>query len=222
MRIQEHLFQGFFGIKTKKDALKYYKEKEPKLLDIDKKLDGAIEAFQKKKSHHKQKILAYNAFLQKIDAESWHKLATEIKKLEGMFDEDERANDYEKKEIEYIKDELKHITKGEDDTELKNVEREMSDDTSELLTIVDNTGTLWEQQLGIAEKGDEVLKNTLLHTQLDTIFHEENHLISREEILLKNIDLKLGILLRKTTLKLRELERTTDMNMQYREIRHIR
>jgi len=222
MRIQEHIFQGFFGNKTKKDALKYYKEKEPKLLDNDKRLDEAIEEFQKKNSHHKKKVLAYNAFLQKKDQASLNALITEIKKLEGMFDEDEKSNDLERHQIEHIHGEIKKNNKDEDDTELKNIEREMMDDLTEIESLIDNTGNLWEKQIDIAERAGEILRDQQLQAQLDTLFKEESQIIAHEEVLLKNIDLKLGVLLRKTTLKLKDLEKTDDMNMQYREIKHIR
>ncbi len=223
MRIQEHLFQGFFGIKKKKDSLKYHKQKENTLLEIDTQLDDAIESHQKKTSNHRKKVLNYARFMQKHDEESWTPLKEEILKLKGAFDEDELANDQERRKISKIVSEIKAIQKEEEDSELKNTEREMADGLHELESLLEEIGTIWEEQLKIADMETQtVLSTSTIQERLNTILQEENRITGREEHILKEVDLKLGILLRKTTLKLRDLEKTKDMNMQYREIRHIR
>ncbi|MFA5797548.1 MAG: hypothetical protein WC916_05975 [Candidatus Woesearchaeota archaeon] len=223
MRIQEHLFQGFFGVKKKKDSLKYHKQKENTLLEIDKQLDEAIESHQKKASNHRKKVLSYTRFIQKHDEESWKPLKEEILKLKGAFDEDELANNQERRKISKIVSEIKTIQKEDEDSELKNTEREMADGLHELESLLEEIGTIWEEQLKIADMETQtILSTSTIQERLNTILQEENRITSREEHILKEVDLKLGILLRKTTLKLRDLEKTKDMNIEYREIKHIR
>jgi len=59
MRIQEHIYQGFFGLKKKQDAGKYYHERIDKLKGVDKELDEVIEEFQKVLANHNNKIRSY-------------------------------------------------------------------------------------------------------------------------------------------------------------------
>ena len=97
MRIQEHLFQGYFGIKKKQDSEKYYNQRVGKLKGLDADLDKGIENFKTILENHRKKLDAYFAFLKNMDKISLEALKLEIKRLEGMFDIDEVANDSEER-----------------------------------------------------------------------------------------------------------------------------
>lgn len=222
MRIQEHLFQGFFGIKTKKDSAKYYSERVNKLRGLDADLDNCISEFQKILENHTKKINAYNTFLKDLSVDSFKKVKNEVMKLEGMFDEDELANESERRYIVKMEDLLTDMTKNEENTELTQIEKDTMRDLKELLRMIENIKPLWEKQLEFMKQDNEYTMSKEGIKELTEIFKEEASLLKIEESLLKKIDLKTGNILRKTTLKMRDLEKTKDMNMTYREIRHIR
>ena len=82
---------------------------------------------------------------------------------------------------------------------------------------------LWQQQIDFIEKNDEEILESRENIKiLSDILKEEDDILKMEESLLRKIDLKTGAILRKTTLKERDIERTKDMDMSYREIKHIR
>ena len=222
MRIQEHLFQGFFGLKTKKDSAKYYGERVDKLRGLDTNLDDCISEFQKILENHKKKITAYDTFLKELSVDSFKKVKSEVMKLEGMFDEDELANESERRYIVKIENILNEMMKNEENTELSQMEKDTTQDLKELFRMIESIKPMWERQLEFMKQDDDYKLSKAGIKELTDIFKEESNLLKIEESLLKKIDLKTGNILRKTTLKLRELEKTKDMNMRYREIRHIR
>lgn len=222
MRIQEHLFQGFFGIKTKKDSAKYYNERVNKLRGLDADLDKCISEFQKILENHTKKINAYDAFLKDLSVDSFKKVKNEVMKLEGMFDEDELANESERRYIIKMEDLLTDMTKNEENTDLTQIEKDAMQDLKELLRMIENIKPVWEKQLEFMKRDNEYTMGKAGIRELTEIFKEEASLFRMEEALLKKIDLKAGNILRKTTLKMRDLEKTKDMNMKYREIKHIR
>jgi hypothetical protein len=221
MRIQEHLFQGFFGNVKKEDSAKYYKKRVEKLKGLDTDLDHSIGEFEKILENHKTKIKAYEGFLKKLDKESWNNTITEINKLKGMFDEDELSNQSEKRYVMRIEDILKELTGNENSIDVKSIEQDTLNDLKELLRLIENIKPVWEEQLNFVEKNPDMSIKENIHV-LTEIFKHEDNLLKMEENLLKKIDLKTGNILRKTTLKLRDLEKTNDMNMNYRQIKHIR
>jgi hypothetical protein len=223
MRIQEHLYQGFFGIAKKKDAAKYYAERMSKLKGLDDDLDKDIEEFKKILSNHRTKLDAYYNFLNKLDKESLRQLKQQIKTLEGMFDPDENANRREKKYTLRVKNIISDLLKNEENSELDALEKEVIDDLNHLNALLDSISPLWEEQLAFVRKNeDEILANKNHVQVISDILKEEGDILRMEESLLKKIDLKTGAILRKTSLKMRDLEKTKDMNMNYREIKHIR
>jgi hypothetical protein len=222
MRIQEHLFQGFFGIKTKKDSAKYYSERVNKLRGLDADLDNCISEFQKILANHTQKVNAYNEFLKDLSHESFKRVKNEVMKLEGMFDEDELSNESERRYVSKIENVLTDMTKNEENTELSQIEKDTMQDLKELFRMIEKMKPVWEKQLEFMKQDDDHIFSKDGIKELTEIFKEESNLLKMEEALLKKIDLKTGNILRKTTLKMRDLEKTKDMNMRYREIRHIR
>jgi hypothetical protein len=223
MRVDEHLFQGFFGINKKQDSAKYYHERVDKLKGLDSDLDKCIDEFQKVLVNHNKKITAYHYFLTRIDKPSLQSVMDEINKLEGMFDDDEIANDTTRRYALKIEEILKILTKNEECIELQSIEQDTMSDLKELHRMIASIKPLWEQQLEFVKKNDEeILTNKNNIKILTDIFKEESDIMKMEESLLKKIDLKTGNILRKTTLKLRGIEETKDMNMNYRDIKHIR
>ena len=112
--------------------------------------------------------------------------------------------------------------KNEENTELSQMEKDTTQDLKELFRMIESIKPMWERQLEFMKQDDDYKLSKAGIKELTDIFKEESNLLKIEESLLKKIDLKTGNILRKTTLKLRELEKTKDMNMRYREIRHIR
>lgn len=223
MRVQEHLFQGFFGINKKKDAGKYYHERVDKLKGIDNVLDSGIEQFQKILSNHNRKLSAYYEFLKKFDKESLQALREEIKHLEGMFDVDDVANREEERYMVKIENVLKELIANEESNELSGMEKDVVQDLKSLQQLLASIGPLWQQQIEFIKKNDEEIFGSKPNIKvLSDVFKEEGDIMLMEESLLKKIDLKSGAILRKTTLKMRGIEKTKDMNMEYRQIQHIR
>jgi len=140
-----------------------------------------------------------------------------------MFDQDEIANDSEQKCCLKGIDTLKDLTKSEDSTELGQMEQETINDLNELMHMLKSIEPLWQQQIDFIEKNDEEILESRENIKiLSDILKEEDDILKMEESLLRKIDLKTGAILRKTTLKERDIERTKDMDMSYREIKHIR
>lgn len=222
MRIQEHLFQGFFGIKKKEDSAKYYSQRMNKLKGLDDDLDRCISEFQKILKNHSKKIAAYDTFLKDLSADSFKKVKNEVMKLEGMFDEDELSNESEKRYISKMEDVLTDLINNEENTELSQIQKDTMQDLKELLRMIESIKPLWEKQLEFMKKDSEYTMSNAGIKELTNIFKEEANILRMEEALLKKIDLKTGNILRKTTLKMRDLEKTKNMNMTYREIKHIR
>jgi hypothetical protein len=223
MRIQEHIFQGYFGFKNKQDSAKYYNQRVSKLKGLDADLDKGIENFLTILENHKKKIDAYFLFLKNLDKESLARLKDEINKLKGMFDVDEIANDSEGRHVLRIENILKDLIANEENAELNNMEKEAAEDVKSLHSLIESIGPLWEAQLEFVDKNDDLIiadKNNI--RIIGDIFKEESNILRVEENLLKKIDLKTGAILRKTNLKMRDVERTKDMDMAYREIKHIR
>jgi len=209
-------------LKTKKDSAKYYGERVDKLRGLDTNLDDCISEFQKILENHKKKITAYDTFLKELSVDSFKKVKSEVMKLEGMFDEDELANESERRYIVKIENILNEMMKNEENTELSQMEKDTTQDLKELFRMIESIKPMWERQLEFMKQDDDYKLSKAGIKELTDIFKEESNLLKIEESLLKKIDLKTGNILRKTTLKLRELEKTKDMNMRYREIRHIR
>lgn len=223
MRIQEHLFQGYFGIKKKQDSAKYYNERVSKLRGLDNDLDRGIENFHTILENHKKKLNAYFEFLKKMDKPSLDNLRQEIKRLEGMFEIDETANERENRYVLKIEDVVKELLKNEENTDLNALEKDVIEDVISLHTLIESIGPLWKAQLEFLEKNDdEILDSKENIKVLSDILKEESDILRVEENLLKKIDLKTGAILRKTTLKMRDVEKTKDMNINYRQIEHIR
>lgn len=209
-------------MKTKKDSAKYYTERVNKLRGLDTNLDNCISEFQKILENHKKKIIAYDEFLKELSVDSFNKVKREVIKLEGMFDEDELANESERRYIVKIENILIDMTKNEENTELSQIEKDTMQDLKELSRMIENIKPVWEKQLEFMKQDNEYIISKEGIRELTEIFKEESNLLKMEEALLKKVDLKTGNILRKTTLKMRDLEKTKDMNMTYREIRHIR
>ncbi|GIU70190.1 MAG: hypothetical protein KatS3mg002_1426 [Candidatus Woesearchaeota archaeon] len=222
MRIQEHLFQGFFGIKKKKDSAKYYSERIDKLKGISSELDNCISEFQKILNSHKKKISLYNKFLDNPDDYNYQKIKNEIKKLENMFDEGEISQETEKKHAYKIEKILTELINNEENIDIATLQRETLSDIKELMKLLENIKPLWEQQIDTISMDGENIINKEKIKKLTEIFKEESKILIIEEDLLKKIELKTSNILRKTNLKFRDIEKTKDMNIRYREIRHIR
>jgi hypothetical protein len=223
MRIQEHLYQGFFGLKKKQDASKYYHERVEKLKGFDKNLDTIITAFQQVLHNHTNKLNNYHEFLKKPNKDTLQIVRKEIEKLEGMFDEDELANNKEQKYALKGIDELKEVLKNEESLELGQLEKESISDLNELLKLLKSIEPVWQAQIDLIKHNDEeILKDNNNIKILSDILKEEGDILRMEETLLKKIDLKTGTILRKTTLKERDIDKTRDMGMNYREVKHVR
>ncbi len=223
MRIQEHLYQGFFGLKKKEDASKYYHERVDKLRGFDKDLDTIIEAFQKVLDNHTNKLKNYHEFLKKPNKETFRAVRKEIEKLEGMFDEDELANDKEQKYALKGITELKEVLKNEESSELGQLEKESIADLNELLRLLKSVEPVWQSQIDFIKQNDEQILTDQKNIKiLSDILKEEGDILRMEESLLRKIDLKTGTILRKTTLKERDIDKTKAMGMEYREVKHVR
>jgi hypothetical protein len=223
MRIQEHIYQGFFGLKKKQDAIKYYHERVDNLKGFDKDLDMIIEAFQQILANHTNKLNNYHKFLEKPNSERFQAVRKEIEKLEGMFDEDEVANNKGQKYVIKGINELERLTKNEECVELGQLERESISDLKELSRLLRSIEPVWQAQIEFIKKNDEeILGDTNNLRILSDILKEEGDILKMEESLLRKIDLKTGTILRKTTLKERDIDRTKDMDMKYRELKYIR
>jgi hypothetical protein len=223
MRIQEHIYQGFFGLKKKQDAGKYYHERIGKLKGVDTELDKVIEEFQKVLVNHNNKIKNYYEFLKKPGKDTFKGVRQEIEKLEGMFDQDEMANDTEQRCCLKGIDTLKELTKSEDSTELGQLEQDTIADLNELMHMLKSVEPLWQKQIDFIKKSDEEILASKENIQiLSDVLKEEDDVLKMEESLLRKVDLKTGALLRKTTLKERDIDRTSDMDMLYRDIKHVR
>ncbi|MGV8141030.1 MAG: hypothetical protein ACP5NW_01160 [Candidatus Woesearchaeota archaeon] len=223
MRIQEHIYQGFFGLKKKKDAIKYYHERVDALKGFDKDLDTIIDAFQQILSNHNAKLKNYHEFLKKPNTNTFNSVRIEIKKLEGMFDEDELANNKGQKYVLKSIDSLERVSTNEESAELGQLERESINDLKELLRLLKSIGPVWQAQIDFIKQNDEeILSDTNNIRILSDILKEEGDILKMEESILRKIDLKTGTILRKTTLKERDIDRTRDMDMKYRELKYIR
>jgi hypothetical protein len=223
MRIQEHIYQGFFGVNKKQDAGKYYHERVEKLKGFDKDLDIIIEAFQNILSNHNTKLNAYQKFLDNMNSNTFQNVRLEIEKLEGMYDEDELANDKERKYVFKNRDILNSLAKNEESTELGQLEQESITDLNELLRLLQAIEPVWQAQIDfIKNNNNDVFKDAFKIKELSMILKKEGEILKMEEILLRKIDLKTGSILRKTTLKERGIEKTKDMDMSYRELKYIR
>jgi len=210
-------------MKNKQDSEKYYNERVSKLKGLDSDLDKGIEDFKSILENHKKKLDAYFLFLKNMDRTSLSKLRAEIKRLEGMFDVDELANDDEERHVIKIEGILKDLATNEENTELDNMEKDVIEDIKALHNLIQSIGPLWEAQLEFIKKNDEeIIGNKENIKVIGDVFREESDVLRVEENLLRKIDLKTGAILRKTTLKMRDVEKTKDMNMAYREIKHIR
>jgi len=222
MRVQEHLFQGFFGLKKKQDAGKYYHEHLEKLKGLDGDIDAVIGSFQKVLLNHDKKLKSYSEFLAKPNADTFRNVRLEIEKLEGMFDEDELANDREQRYV--LKDitALKELAKEEDASDLGQLEHDNIVDLNELSRMLRTIEPIWQAQIDFTKKSDkEALSNENIQI-LSRILKEEGDILRMEETLLKRIDMKTGALMRKTELKEQSIKGTKDMGMEYREIRRIK
>ena len=223
MRIQEHIFQGYFGIKKKQDSEKYYNDRVSKLRGLDSDLDRGIENFKIILENHKKKLNAYFDFLKKMDSQSLNVLRNHIKVLQGMFDVDEVAYDSEHRYVLKIETILKDLIDNEESSDIGMMEKDVMHDVKSLHSLIESIGPLWQQQLEFIKKNDdEILGDKINIKVLSDILKEESDILRVEETLLRKIDLKTGAILRKTTLKMRDIEKTKDMNMNYREIKHIR
>lgn len=224
MRIQEHLFQGFFGIKKKQDSAKYYSKRVEKLKGLDVDLDNCIEEFQKVLNNHNKKIESYELFLKNLDKESLEKFKNQVLKLETVFDDDELSVESEKRYITKMENILSELIKNEENNEMSQIQNETLMDLKELSKMIESIKPLWEEQIELVKNEiiskDKISKDTI--QKLTEVFKKESNLLHIENTLLKKIDLKTSNLLRKTTLKLKNLEKTDNMNMRYREIKHIR
>jgi hypothetical protein len=222
MRVQEHIYQGFFGLNKKKDAGKYYHERLEKLKGLDKDMDTVIESFQKVLSNHDKKLKSYNDFLAKPSRDTFKVVRSEIAKLEGMFDEDELANDKEQKYVLKGIDELKEMVKTEEAADLGQIEHDNVSDLNELMRLLKAIEPVWQAQIDFIKKNDEeILSNSNIRI-LSDILREEGGILKMEEALLRRIDMKTGALIRKTELKDQSISSVKDMNMEYREIRRIK
>jgi hypothetical protein len=223
MRIQEHIYQGFFGLNKKKDASKYYSERVDKLKGFDKGLDTIIESFQGILNNHTVKLNNYQEFLKKPNKDTFKNVRSEIEKLEGMFDEDELANDKEQRYVLKGIDELKKLIDNEESSELGQLEKESVADLNELIKLLKAIEPVWQAQIDFIKQNDEMILGDVTNIKiLSDILKEEGDILRMEESTLRKIDLKTGIILRKATLMERDIERTKNMDMNYREVKHVR
>jgi hypothetical protein len=223
MRIQEHLYQGFFGIKKKQDAAKYYKERVEKINSLDKKIDSVIDSYQKLLSNHNSKREKCLKFVQNPTLNNLKIARIEVEKLEGMFDEDELANNSEQDHVKAMLSEVKQLSKTEESEEMKILESDLTSELEDLLRVLKSLEPVWQNQIDFIKRSDDaiMIEKTSI-SKLGVIIATEDSILKREEELLRKIDLKIGAMLRKTDLKEQSIEKTADMNMRYREIRHIR
>jgi hypothetical protein len=224
MRIQEHIYQGFFGIKKERRCCKkYYHTRVEKLKGFDKDLDAIITDFQKILLNHNTKLKTYQDFLANPSKEGFQAVFREIEKLEGMFDEDELANNREQKHTLKNIDVLKKLSDDEESSELVQLEKESVADLEELSSLLEAIEPVWQNQIDFIKNNSvNSYNDSNVLKALNDILQKEGRIMRMEESLLRKIDLKTGSILRKTTLKERGIEKTRDMNMQYREIKHIR
>ena len=223
MRVQEHLFQGFFGLKTKKDSLKFYRECVEKLKYADLKLDECINEFQTIVNDHKKNLNQYDNFIKHPSKITLNILKKELETLEGITNKDKQTNAQEEKHILQIKSKIEEISKTEESPDLKDIEKEIITDLDELDKLLNNIEGLWAVQLAFVEKEDELILRDVINIKvLGDILKEESDILNMEEQLLRKIDLKLGNVLRKTTLKLRGIEEEKNSSTEYKEIKHIR
>ena len=223
MRIQEHIYQGFFGLKKKQDAGKYYHERVEKLKGFDSNLDAILKAFQHLLAGHSSKLNNYHEFLIKPNKETLHAVRKEIEKLEGMFDKDDLDNDTEKKYTLKSIDIIQNIAKNEDSLELGQIEKESINDLNELLKLLKSIEPVWQSQIDFIKRNDEEILGNIENIKiLSDILKEEGDIMRMEESLLRKIDTKTGSLLRRTTLKENDIKKTEDMDMTYREIKYVR
>ncbi|HYD03436.1 MAG TPA: hypothetical protein VEC16_04005 [Alphaproteobacteria bacterium] len=224
MRIQEHIYQGFFGLKKKKDAKQYYNERVDKLKGLDSDLDEIIDCFQSIMNNHNAKLKAYNDFLRKPTASGFAQVRSEIEKLEGMFDPDELANNKGQKYVLKNIDKLKDLTDNEESAEMQQLEQESLSDLNELLRLLKSIEPVWQEQIDFVKRynDSQIVTQPDNLRKLSNIFIEESKILNMEESLLRRIDLKTGTILRKTTLKQRDIQKTDDMDMRYREVKYVR
>ncbi|HEY9703157.1 MAG TPA: hypothetical protein V6C58_11960 [Allocoleopsis sp.] len=224
MRIQEHIYQGFFGLKKKQDASKYYSDRVDKLRGFDSDLDAIIDCFQSILKNHDVKIKRYDEFLKKPSLDSLRYVRSEVEKLEGMFDPDELANDKGKKFLIKNIDKLEDLSKNEESSELKQLEHESLHDLKELLNLLKSIEPVWQKQIDFMFKytDSEILEDSNTLRELTDIFVEESKILKMEEALLKRIDLKTGTILRKTSLKNSDINKITNKDMRYREVKYVR
>lgn len=222
MRVQEHIFQGYFGNKKKKDALKYFKERVDKLKKADEKLDECIADFQRIVADHRKNLARFNDFVRTPSNITLESLKEEIKTLEDLTGNDEEVNEQEEKHILHVKNVLEEISKDEENLELKSLQKEAIEEIKELDRLLCSIESLWDIQLEFVKKENNVLLSNLKHSKvLGDILKEESDILNMEEQLLRKIDLKIGNILRKTTLMLRETEEARNSNIQYKEIKNI-
>lgn len=223
MRIQEHMYQGFFGLKKKQDAGKYYKEYVEKLKGLDEDLDTVIKTFQNILLNHNSKLNSYSEFLKKPSKDTFRAVRNEIKKLEGMFDDDELANNKGQKYILKGIDRLESLTKNDESPELGQLSRENLNDLKELSNLLRSIKPVWQSQIDfIRMNDDEILSNANNIRILSDILKEEGNILRMEETLLRKIDMKTGTILRKASLMEKDIQKTKDMDMRYREVKYIR
>jgi len=223
MRVQEHIYQGFFGLKKKQDASKYYREQVHKLKGFDSDLDEVIEAFQHVLNNHNNKLNNYHEFLKKPNKETFKAVRSEIQKLEGMFDEDELSNNKEQRYVLKGIDKLKELATNEESAELGQLEKENLADLNELLRLLKTIEPVWQSQIDFIKKNDEAILGDRNNLKiLSDILKEEGDILQMEETLLRKIDLKTGTVLRKAALKEQDINKTKDMGMEYRDIKYIR
>ena len=175
MRIQEHIFQGYFGIKKKQDSEKYYNERVSKLRGLDSDLDRGIENFKIILENHKKKLNAYFDFLKKMDSQSLNVLRNHIKVLQGMFDVDEVANDSEHRYVLKIETILKDLIDNEESSDIGMMEKDVMHDVKSLHSLIESIGPLWQQQLEFIKKNDdEILGDKINIKVLSDILKEES------------------------------------------------
>ena len=115
------------------------------------------------------------------------------------------------------------MTGTEESTELGQLEKESITDLNEMLRLLKAIEPVWQAQIDFIKQTDElILSNNNNIKILSDILKEEGDILRMEESILRKIDLKTGTILRKTTLKERDIERTKNMDMNYREIKHVR
>jgi len=223
MRIQEHLFQGYFGYKKKEDSVKYYNERVGKLKGLHSELDAALDQLSQILENHENKITAYLEFLKGYNKQTLDTLKKEIKVIEEMFIVDEGATELEDRYILKVEDSLGKLSKNETSTELNALEKEILEDISSLHQLLTTLAPLWKAQLQFVNKNDdEILSDKSTVKIFSDVLKEEGDILKIEQNLMKKIDIKTGSLLRKTTLLANDVDRTRDMGMAYRDIRHIR